>query len=567
MPEWSGFRHSLRSLLRPGGTSVHSVLAGHFLRQFFQSGEAAAVETPMVRALAGAAAPMLIAAFWIVTLAHGVQPWSLAGIHYLFVLYSFCAMGCVTTLQWERLFPDRTDFLVLLPMPLRGSVLFAAKLRAVAVLLGLFLFAANIFGILLLPALAGRQVLSAMVVHAAAVFSAGLASSLAVLALESLLVALVPERWFRSLVPLVQVTLVAGFVGVFLQVTAVTAALPVLLGGNGSTAHWFAPLLFLSVYEVGAGGETATALAHTLARQASVSIPVLLLLTLALYPLAWKKRKRTALEGTRSAALRDARIWNVVVHRSVLRSADARAVFHFMRQTVGRLKQYHVRLAAYAGAGLALCCTLAMRMDWRPNSVHAEWRRAGEQAALPLLLFWTVSGLRTAFLLPADMGARWIFRLADLRTQRVVSTAKLFVFVACCALVALLLAALGVSGYGFRALCEQAVYGVCYSVLLIDCFFFLEAHIPFTRPLLTERSSLPMTLAVYIFGIPLWLLLAVALERWAGHSVWRVGATWSAAAALHALLHWLRALPSHPVPEDSFADELSEQVQTLGLSR
>jgi hypothetical protein len=75
-----------------------------------------------------------------------------------------------------------------------------------------------------------------------------------------------------------------------------------------------------------------------------------------------------------------------------------------------------------------------------------------------------------------------------------------------------------------------------------------------------------MTLAVYVFGVPVLLLLMVTLERWAGSNAGRVLSACVAAGAVHALMHWLRGLPSHPASDDAFLDELTEEVQTLGLS-
>ncbi|AFL90124.1 hypothetical protein Terro_3916 [Terriglobus roseus DSM 18391] len=539
---------------------------GHFLRQFFQGGDAAAAETSMVRALAGVAAPMLITAFWIVTLAGALRGWGAAGVHYLFVLYAFCAMGCVTTLQWERLFPERMDFLVLLPMPLRGWTIFAAKLRAVAVLLLLFLFAANVFGTLLLPVLAGRRLPVAMFAHAVAVFAAGAASALGVLALESLVVAMVPERLFRYVAPVVQAVLVSAFLVLFLRMGIVTESLPVLLSGQSDVGRWFPPLWFLAVYEVCLGGPAATPYAYMLAREAWLCLPVLLVCAVSLYPAAWARRQRMALEGTRSAELRDGRVWAGLVHGTVLRTTDGRAVFHFMRQSLARLSRYHVGLAAYAGAGVALSLTAAFRVEVLGDSLRVSLIQTGAQVVLPLLLFWMVAGLKTAFSLPADLGARWVFRLAGLQTQRVISTAKLFVFGGCCALIVMLLLALAACGWRGVELWLQGVYGVICAVLLIDVFFYLEAHVPFTRPPLPGRSSLPMTLATYIFGVPVLILLMITLEHWAGTHVWRVAEAVGAAVAVHGLMHWLRGLPSHPASADVFLDEFTEEIQTLGLS-
>jgi hypothetical protein len=101
---------------------------------------------------------------------------------------------------------------------------------------------------------------------------------------------------------------------------------------------------------------------------------------------------------------------------------------------------------------------------------------------------------------------------------------------------------------------------------LIDVFVFFEAHVPFTRPPLPGRSSLPMTLATYVFGVPLVILLTVGVEHWASVHPWRLVAVCAITAAAHALMHWLRLAPSHPASDDAFLDELSEEIQTLGLS-
>lgn len=559
-------RPFLRRLLQPTEGSPGKALTAHFLRQFFEAGNATEVETPIVRALAAVSAPMLVAAFWIVTLAHGLRPWSAAGIHYIFVVYAFSAMGCVTTLQWDHLFPNRMDFLVLLPLPLRGRTIFSSKLSAIAVLLTLFLLAANIFGTLLIPALAGNQFLLAMASHAVAVFLAGTASALAVLTFESLVIAVLPQRWFRWVAPLLQTVLIAVFLTLFLRAGTVMEALPALLSGSVHGARWFPPLWFLSVYEASVGGPTNTPLVHSLAWRACLCLPLLLCLVLMLYPAAWAKCHRMALEGARSARLHDSSFWGVFIHPTVLQASDSRAIFHFVRQTLTRLSQYHVRLAVYAGAGLALSLTLAADVEWHNEMARLALIPVRTQAVMPLLLFWTVAGMRTAFLLPADLGARWIFRLAGLRTQRVVSTGKLFIFCACCGVIALVLVALAAGGWRGSNLMLQAIYGTCCAVLLVDVFFFFEAHIPFTRPPLPGRSSLPMTLAIYIFGVPALVLLMVTLERWAGDTLWRSAAAWSAAVGLHIFVHWLRGLPSHPVSDDAFLDEISEEVQTLGLS-
>ena len=48
---------------------------------------------------------------------------------YFFVLYSMVVMGLVMVLNWDALFPDRRDYLILTPLPLPANAIFAGKSR------------------------------------------------------------------------------------------------------------------------------------------------------------------------------------------------------------------------------------------------------------------------------------------------------------------------------------------------------------------------------------------------------------------------------------------------------
>src|SRR5207253_222467 len=61
--------------------------------------------------------------------------------------------GLVTLLEWDALFPDRKDYLNLMPLPVTARDLFAAKLAALAGFLSLFTLAANGLGTLAVPAI------------------------------------------------------------------------------------------------------------------------------------------------------------------------------------------------------------------------------------------------------------------------------------------------------------------------------------------------------------------------------------------------------------------------------
>jgi hypothetical protein len=540
-------------------------LTRHFTRMLFATGEDAS-QTGTVRMLAGVSAPMLMAAFWIVTLAHNLRSWDAASIHYLFVLYSFCAMGCVTTLQWERLFPTRSDFLILLPLPVRPRTLFSAKLISVAGFLFLFQIAANLFGTLLFPMLYGTGMPRIMLAHAIAVFGAGIAASFAVLAMEALVIVIVPESWFHRVAPIVQTVLIAALLTLFLHVFTVGEQLHALLTGALPAAQYLPPLWFSAVYETRLGGTTATPLAATMAHRAWECLPFLFAAVAILYPTAWKRRQHMALESARGARIRKHKVAQSILHGFLLQHPDQWAVFHFTVQTLARLSRYHVLLAAYCSSGIALALTAALSLHSSREGLTWTLNPIGIHMALPILLFWTIAGLRVAFLLPEELRARWIFQMAPLQTARVVSTMKKFVFLICVSITIVVLALLAACGWDIADLCRQACFGLAAAVLLADLFFFLTDSIPFTRPNLPDRSSLPLTLAVYIFGVPMFLLLMITLEHWVGTSLPRLTSSLLVMAGIHGMFHFLRRLPSHAASEDPFLGESDGDVQILGLS-
>ncbi|HEX2967141.1 MAG TPA: hypothetical protein VHO84_15255, partial [Syntrophorhabdaceae bacterium] len=58
-----------------------------------------------------------------------------------FISLSMILLGLVAVFEWETLFPDRKDYLVLAPLPIRTRTLFLAKTSAIAAFLLTFTIA------------------------------------------------------------------------------------------------------------------------------------------------------------------------------------------------------------------------------------------------------------------------------------------------------------------------------------------------------------------------------------------------------------------------------------------
>ena len=64
---------------------------------------------------------------------------------HFFIATTMLVVGAVSVMTWDSALPDRRDVLVLAPLPVRPSTLFAAKIAALFAAPGLAIFALNVF--------------------------------------------------------------------------------------------------------------------------------------------------------------------------------------------------------------------------------------------------------------------------------------------------------------------------------------------------------------------------------------------------------------------------------------
>jgi hypothetical protein len=564
------------------------VLFRHFFRRFFDNDTlsiAGETETTVVRALAFCAVPSLMFAFWLLPAYPNKPMWAVEADRYFFPLFSFVAMGVVATFEWEMLFPDKADFLILLPMPLKPRELFYAKGKALLTFLALFLVAANLFSGILFPAVSTRahgNFFKAIGAHFAGTLLAGVCAAFTILAIEGLVLCLLPAGWFRRISTVAQCLSITALLMLFLMYPLVSGNLKVLMSGGAATssiARWLPPVWFLGLDESLLQGAAAPAGAWHLAVEGMYATAAVVLVTLVSYPLAWARQKKNALEGA-SIARRQGRGWlEAALHLTLLRAPEKRAIFHFMTQTIARNPQYQVYLAIYAGIGLALalCCTLQLRTAPDHSLVPVLWQ-PGLHAVLPLLLFWLVTGLRASFAFPMDMRARWIFPISlrltpNLGTEpdlyafpgEAAKVAKSWVLIFCGALIAAILGLLLALHWSYLNLLIQAVCGIGLSVILADVFFLGRTQIPFTRPRLPGRGSLPIVLTLYAALFPALVIAAVHLELLAESQAALVIEIIAGVCGLHLALRVLDGLARRGVIGGFPEDESDEGPQTLGL--
>ena len=141
---------------------------------------------------------------------------------FLFLYLSMILMGFITVLEWDALFPDRRDYLILAPLPIRLRTLLTAKITALFLFLLVFTLALNGCSSILFPLMAmnpnapAGYALRYIGAHATAVFAANTFVLLFCVALQGVLMNALSARHFQWIARTVQLFLLFVFVCLFL---------------------------------------------------------------------------------------------------------------------------------------------------------------------------------------------------------------------------------------------------------------------------------------------------------------------------------------------------------------
>jgi hypothetical protein len=141
----------------------------------------------------------------------------------------------------------------------------------------------------------------------------------------------------------------------------------------------------------------------------------------------------------------------------------------------------------------------------------------GLRATVPVVAFWTVSGLRSTFLAPADQRGRWIFRATAGKAALPHIAAARRWTIACA-----LILTTGTAGcvaaaeppalHTVRFLAGQILVAMALSILLTDGFFLNVKTIPFTGSQSNPAANFALLLIPYVGIFPFLVLFTVALE-------------------------------------------------------
>jgi hypothetical protein len=549
-PERSQFAHLLR----------------HFLERFFNHETASPdgdAKARLVQIAVAAGLPGFAVALYLWPVYHpfpgwppghgsdGKPPsyWLQVDHHFFFVVYSFVVMGIVAVLEWDLFFPDLLDIFVLKPLPVPDRTTFAARVAAIAILLGGVLFDANFFAALVLPSAIDPPDLPRFLTgHLLAVAGSGLFAALFVLAFECVVLTVLGERWFRRISLFMQGLTIAALLMLLLLFPELSSVAPVLLQSGKWYARAFPPFWFLGIYQRVMEGGSALPIYRELARTGCMMILLAAAIVIITYPLGYLRKTRQLIEG---AALHPQRNWLTSIgshfaNAAFVRSPERRAIFHYVTQTLFRVPRYRIYLVLYGGVGLSIIVASVLRFSVAHGRVDTSISADGLRASIGIVAFWALTGLRLAFLSPGNERGSWIFHFIDgrppefrtaLERSRAVKTWAL-VFVAVLTGAACLAAgALAPpEALTLRAVAAQLLVAAGMCLLLTDLLFLHVTTVALAGEPSSEQPNLALAVAKYFTFFPVVVWLSVVSGPWMEESAWHLVTTAAAVAVAHALI-------------------------------
>jgi hypothetical protein len=319
-------------------------------------------------------------------------------------------------------------------------------------------------------------------------------------------------------------------------------------------------------------GPSAPAIFHELAHIGCYALLVMLACAVLTYPLAYRRRVRQLIEGGRAidTPSRTAVPFQRILQATVLRLPAQRAIFHFISQTILRAQRQRVMLAMYGGLGIALALSDMVVFRVGGGHVRPVLLPSGIRSAIPVMVFWTVAGLRSVLASPIDRRGAWLFR-AIIGRPNAGHFAGTRVWVTLWATVIGLATAIVLHALSHESLqshfttLTQFLIAIGVSFLLADILLFSVRSVPFTYLRKSSITDLPLVVVRYVVLFPLLVAILVHNETWIEASGSHLFKTLFFLVAAHFLMLKTHARSLLQSTLDTPPDEADEFPQRLGL--
>ncbi len=506
-----------------------AALVFHILDRLLHSDSLGLGEESASRVMALAycvALPGLLYALYLFPAYHsplGKPPfWTQARDHFFYTIYGFTIMGLATVLEWDALFPDLIDTLILSSLPVAHSRFLLARAVALTAFFAAILLGTSILGIVFLPLISELpgSALRQLVAHAAAVLMAGLCASTMLVALQGVIITALGQRAARRLFPLIQAACVILLIAALLLFPLLGHFLQSMLQARSPVKWWFPPFWFLGLYELLLHGRTTPTLFIALARLGVVVTAAGSALAMITFPLAYARRVRQTLEGAGSAtASGNLNLFSRTLSAALQLTPRSRGIHYWIAQTSLRAEAARLVLAVFGGFATATIAwaVLSSRLD--PHARVAVLPASAIRIAIPMTAFWTVAGLRAAMRVPVAQSASWAFRIIHGRAKPAHVLAVQAWVAIFTGLVTIGVAfAIGLAARpvvsGTLDIAALCLLVAASSLILTGVFFLNDRAVPFTQAPHHSVNELSYAVLTYCVCFPLFCYAAAACEPW-----------------------------------------------------
>jgi hypothetical protein len=437
---------------------------------------------------------------------------------YFFIVLSMVVTGAVAVWRWDALFPDRRDYMNLVPLPLSTTVIFLANLTAVLGLAAVLAVDVNAASALLFPlaASSGQETLryAAQIagMHVLVVVLASACSFFAVLATAGVLMVALPNIVFRRISIYLRGLIIVLLVGLL----STSFAIPSMIDRLPSTPVRFLPSLwFLGLAELIHGSGTPAL--STLGWLALKALGFVIVIALAACGLSYRRYFARIPEmvdvSPKHGEGRLASWVYPLFDRWLLKTPFQKAAYRFVLDTLFRSERHSLVLAAFAGLALALASE-ALFSAFGGRAVKAGGLPPPEILSIPLIFcYCVIVGLRLAYDVPSDLPANWIFQLSVAKgTKECVPLARKIM------LSLVLPWTVGISVSVFSYLSGWLIAGihalviVLFSVALSHLLLVGYRKVPFTCSYPPFKDSAIVMVLAYFLGFFVFVVFVSNLE-------------------------------------------------------
>jgi hypothetical protein len=356
--------------------------------------------------------------FWLIFAGGGFSPDFLWVMEHFLIATTMLMVGLFSVLCWESIFPDRSDVLVLAPLPVSVSTLFRAKVAALTVALSLSVLSLNSISGLVWPHMFSATngggylgMLHSLVAYWVTMLLAAAFMFGCVLGIQGITSQLLPRRQFLRLSALLQVAIFFLFITVYILEPSLETPKALSAPENQRLLTWLPSYWFLGLFQQ-LNGSMLPAFAP-LAKRAWVGIAIAIAVGVMSVLMAYTRMMGKIIEtpdivpGGRRAN------WSLRFGTLLQTS-----VVLFSVRTLLRSRQHRMLLSFYLGATFSIVLAYLKTSLKLLKLLHGA---AGDAVNVSFLVasIWVmcfaIMAVRLVISMPLALRANWIFRMTEIR--------------------------------------------------------------------------------------------------------------------------------------------------------